>query len=60
MAGLAAAALLILIFPLAKAPVGLAAILVVAVLIAHRARLASTARELRAPWAGIQSADGAN
>jgi hypothetical protein len=60
MAGLAAAALLILIFPLAKAPVGLAAILVVAVLIAHRALLASTARELRAPCAGIQSADRAH
>jgi len=38
----AAAALLIAIFPLAKAPVGFAAVLVVALLIARRASLAPT------------------
>jgi arabinofuranan 3-O-arabinosyltransferase len=40
MLGLAAAGLLILIFPLVKAPVGFAAVLVVALLIARRASLA--------------------
>jgi hypothetical protein len=47
MAGLGGAALLILIFPLVKAPVGLAAVLVVAVLIARRALCAPAGSDLR-------------
>jgi arabinofuranan 3-O-arabinosyltransferase len=48
MPGLAAAALLLLAFPLVKAPVGLAAIVVIAALIARRALLASAPDDLRA------------
>jgi arabinofuranan 3-O-arabinosyltransferase len=47
MPGLAAAALLILAFPLVKAPVGLAAIVVVAALIARRALFALAHNDLR-------------
>lgn len=53
MLGLAAAALLIAIFPLAKAPVGFAAVLVVALLIARRASLAPTGHAL--PFVRVQA-----